>query len=68
MSVDRNARTDRHLLGPQGEIVGAYGGTDLDADLAAVAKMKEMFAFSGAEHIVPWCGPGSMLILRSHAT
>jgi hypothetical protein len=33
---------------PQGEIVGAYGGADLDADLAAVAKMKEMFAFSGA--------------------
>jgi hypothetical protein len=55
VSVDRNARTDRHLLGPQGEIVGAYGRADLDADLAAVAKMKEMFAFSGAEHIPLWC-------------
>jgi hypothetical protein len=51
VSVDRNARTDQHLLGSQGEIVGAYGGADLDADLAAVAKMKEMFAFIGAEHI-----------------
>jgi hypothetical protein len=55
VSVDRNARTDRHLLGPQGEIVGAYGGADLDADLAAVAKMNEMFAFGGAEHIPLWC-------------
>ena len=43
------------LAGIEGEIVGAYGGTDLDADLAAVAKMKEMFAFSGAEHIPLWC-------------
>ena len=55
VSVDRNARTDRHLLGPQREIVGVYGGADLDADLAAVAKTKEMFAFSGAEHIPLWC-------------
>jgi hypothetical protein len=40
---------------PQGEIVGAYGRADLDADLAGVAKMKEMFAFGGAEHIPLWC-------------
>ena len=51
VSVYRNARTDRHLLGSQGEIVGACGGADLDEDVAGVAPMNEMFAFSGAEHI-----------------
>src|SRR6266852_7548702 len=54
VSVDRNACTDRHLLGPQGEIVGACGGADLDKDLAMVAKMNEMFAFGSAEHISLW--------------
>ena len=51
VSVYRNARTDRHLLGSQGEIVGACGGADLDEDVAGVAPMNEMFAFGGAEHI-----------------
>src|SRR3954471_23099405 len=51
VSVDRNARTDRHLLSPQGKNVRACGGTDLDEDIAGVAKMYEMFAFGGAEHI-----------------
>ena len=50
VSVYRNARTDRHLLGSQGEIV-ACGGADLDEDVAGVAPMNEMFAFGGAEHI-----------------
>ena len=54
VSVDRNACTDRHLLGPQSEIVGACGGADLDKDVAMVAKMNEMFAFGGAEHISLW--------------
>ena len=39
VSVYRNARTDRHLLGSQGEIVGACGGADLDEDVAGVAPM-----------------------------
>ena len=54
VSVYRNARTDRHLLGSQGEIVGACGGADLDEDVAGVAPMNEMFAFGGAEHISLW--------------
>src|ERR1700676_2017501 len=61
VSVDRNACTDRHLLGPQGEIVGACGGTDVDKDLAMVAKMNKPFAFGGAEDISLWSrglGPG----------
>ena len=28
VSVDRNPCTDHHLLGPQGEIVGASGGAN----------------------------------------
>ena len=57
VSVDRNTCTGRHLLRPQGEIVGACGRADLDRDLAMVAKMNELFAFGGAEHISLWrCG------------
>ena len=41
------------MLGPQGEIVGACGGTDFDKDLAMVAKMNKLFAFGGAEYIIP---------------
>src|ERR1700687_1216035 len=54
VSVDRDARTDCHLLGPQAEIVGACGGADLDKDVAMVAKMNEKFAFSGSQHISLW--------------
>jgi hypothetical protein len=49
--VYRNPRTDRHLLGSQGEIAGAHGRADLDEDVAGVTPMNEMFAFGGAEHI-----------------
>lgn len=49
VSVDRDACTDRHLLGPQGEIVGASGGADLNEDVAGVTKMNEMFALGGPE-------------------
>jgi hypothetical protein len=52
VSVDRNACTDRHLLRPQGEIVGAGGGPDLDEDLAGAAKMNEMFTLGSPEHTV----------------
>ena len=48
MSVDRNARTGHHLLGPQREIVRARSGTRLDENLAMVAKMNQLFA-SGQE-------------------
>ena len=54
VSVDWNPCAGCHLLGPQGEIAGACGGTDLDKDLARVAKMNELFAFGGAEHISLW--------------
>ena len=53
VSVDRNARTDRHLLSTQAKIVRACGGAGLDEDIAGVAKMNEMFAFGGAKHISP---------------
>jgi hypothetical protein len=36
--VNRNACTDRHLLGAKGKIVGACGYAGLDKDLAMVAK------------------------------
>jgi len=51
MSVDRNARAERHLLGPQSETVGACCLANLDVDVAMVAKMYEMFPLSGPEHI-----------------
>ena len=56
MSVDRNARAEHYLLGPQGETVGAGRGGDLDIDVAMVAKMNEMFAFGEPEHISLWRG------------
>src|ERR1700751_5782447 len=55
--MDRNTSANRHLLGPQGEIVGACGGTCLDKDLAMVPKMNEVFALGSAEYISLWrCG------------
>jgi hypothetical protein len=39
VSVDRNACTDRHLLGPQGEIVGACSGANFDKNLAMVSTL-----------------------------
>jgi hypothetical protein len=49
--MDWNACADWELLGSHREIVGACGGANLDKDVAGVAKMNEMFAFGGAEHI-----------------
>ena len=54
MSMDRNARTECHLLGPQAKIVGPVDGANLDKDVAMVAEMNEMFAFSRAQHISLW--------------
>jgi hypothetical protein len=51
--VHRNACTDRHFLGPQGEIVTACDGADVDKDVAVITKMKERFAFIGAQDIIP---------------
>ena len=64
VSVDWNPCAGCHLLGPQGEIAGACGGTDLDKDLAMVTKMNELFAFGGGEHISLWCRATS----RGHAS
>jgi hypothetical protein len=67
VSVDRNACANRHLLGPQGEIVGACGGADLDEDLATVTKINELLAFCGAEHIsLPRNGLIPDAALRQH--
>ena len=46
-----NVCADRQLLGSHRKSVGACGGTNLDKDVARVAKMNEVFAFGGAEHI-----------------
>src|SRR5215469_1390085 len=51
MSMDGNARTNRHLLCTQGEIVRTRGGAKLNEDVPVVAKMNEMFTFSCAKHI-----------------
>src|SRR5215469_18013379 len=57
VTVDRNACADHHLLGAEGEIVGACSGADIDDDLTAVTKMNELFAFVCAKHIsLPRCG------------
>ena len=41
------------------EVVGACSGAEFDENVAMVAKMNEMFAFGGAEHIsLPCCGLG----------
>ena len=52
MSVDRNPSTGHHLLGSQGQIVGACGGANFDENLTLITKMNEMFAFGGAEHSI----------------
>ena len=44
VSVDRDARADRDLLGPQSEIAGAE-------DVARIAEVNEMVAAIGAEHV-----------------
>ena len=51
MSVDGDTCTNHHLLCTQGEIVRTRGGANLNEDVAAVAKMNEMFTFSCAKHI-----------------
>jgi hypothetical protein len=51
VAVDGDARTERHLLGPQGETVRACGGADLNEDVPVVTKMNEMFTFGGTDHI-----------------
>lgn len=55
MSVDRNPSTGHHLLGSQGEIVGASCGANFDENLALITKMNEMFSFGGAEHVSVLC-------------
>src|SRR6266436_5339422 len=62
MSVDRDARADRDLLGPQREIGGAFDRVDLDEDVAWIAEVNEMVAAIGAEHVSLWrrCLSGSL--------
>ena len=56
MPVDRNARPEHYLLGPQGEAVGTCRVAGLDIDVAMVAKMNQMFPFGGPEEISLWRG------------
>jgi hypothetical protein len=51
VSMDRNADTDHHLLGPQREILRTRRSAEFDEDISMVTKMNEMFAFVGAKHI-----------------
>jgi hypothetical protein len=53
MSVGWNTGPGHHLLGPQCKISGPGSTADLDEDLAMVAKVNKVFAFSGAKY-----GPG----------
>src|SRR5262245_58370562 len=54
--MDRNAGTDRYLLRPECEIVRALGGAHIDEDVTGIAKVNEMFASVGAEHVaLRWC-------------
>jgi len=67
VSVDRNACTGHHLLGPQGEIVGPCGGAGFDENVAMVTKMNEMLALGGPERIsLPRCGFSPDDALRRH--
>src|SRR5215218_8738792 len=54
VSVDRNACTNRYLLGPHGQIAGSFDGIDLDEDVAGIAEMNEVFAPIGAQHVALW--------------
>jgi len=62
VSVDRDARADRDLLGSQSEIAGAFDGVDLDEDVARIAEVNEMVAAIGTEHVSLWrrCLSGSL--------
>jgi hypothetical protein len=55
MPVDGNAGAERHLLSSEGKIVGACGGPRLDKDVAVVAKVNQVLALRGAEHISLTC-------------
>lgn len=66
MSVDRNPSTGHHLLGSQGEIVGACGGANFDENLALITKMNKMFAFGGAEYVSFPCRSLSCDAFRQH--
>ena len=62
VSMNRNAGAEGHLLRPQADTVGASGGANLDKNVAVVAKMNEMFAFRGGQHISLWsCRRGRAL-------
>ena len=58
VSVNRNARTDRYLLGPKGEIGRACSGARLDEDATGITEVNEVFASVGAEHETLRCGLG----------
>jgi hypothetical protein len=54
--MDRNAGTDGYLLRPECEIVRALGGAHIDEDVTGIAKVNEMLASVGAEHVaLRWC-------------
>jgi len=50
VAVNRNACPDRYLLGPEGQMGRARGGTGLDEDVPGISEVNEMLAPIGAEH------------------
>src|SRR5258708_40326303 len=61
VSVDRNARTDRHLLSPQGKTVRACGGTDLVEEIGRRTQKYGVLSLVGARaklHGLPRSGLG----------
>jgi hypothetical protein len=62
VSVDRDARANRDLLGSQSEIAGAFDGVDLDEDVARIAEVNETVAAIGTENVSLWrrCLSGSL--------
>jgi hypothetical protein len=50
MSVDRNARTGHHLLGPNRNICATSGRACFYENVAVVTKVNQMFAFVWAEY------------------
>ncbi len=57
MNVDRNACADGHLLRPNCQIFRSFQGVDLDENVPGIAKMDEVFAFGGAQHVSLWICP-----------
>ena len=50
VSMDWNACAEGYLLSSPCELIGSCGSTDVDEDVAMIAKMNKMFASTGGEY------------------